>query len=231
MDLLRNPKWNREKPTTVLLVRFGEKEHLERFRFSGEMFIRPIEFYAKYEDEGELRGDPNEGTDQIFQPGRVERMTVEGAGEKFVLESDQLVGPVRLNMGIAPRVNIFCLSAIKPPFQSPVLDPRNQEFGEFMVLIKNIQGFIDRVKLGLRKMGLKCNFDLVEYLDGENHSGDTGVFRKSDAFEYQSEFRFAVYPGFDADKPVQIGSLEDITSEIMLSKKIESIRLEPYDES
>jgi hypothetical protein len=61
----------------------------------------------------------------------------------------------------------------------------------------------------------ECEWRLVEYYDAETYSGETGPFRKPCTFAYQKEFRFIVQPGSSSPINLEIGSLADITSEVL----------------
>jgi hypothetical protein len=56
---------------------------------------------------------------------------------------------------------------------------------------------------------------LVEYFDEKEYSGKVGRFRKRSIFGYQNEFRIAVEPGSGEPMKLAVGSLLDITSEVL----------------
>ncbi|MGH7039541.1 MAG: hypothetical protein ACREE4_18830, partial [Stellaceae bacterium] len=104
-----------------------------------------------------------------------------------------------------------------------LLDERNFAFGDSFVLVLNTQEFINRIDKAVRLARLCGDYNLVEYYDIEKLSGDVGPFRKSALFSYQREFIIVVYPGSPDPIRLSVGSLEDITTPILLLSEINSL--------
>jgi hypothetical protein len=83
------------------------------------------------------------------------------------------------------------------------------------VVILKTRDFLDRVLAAASSRGLQCEWRLVEYYDAKTYSGETGPFRKPSTFAYQKEFRFIVQPGSSSPINLEIGSLADITSDVL----------------
>ena len=100
-------------------------------------------------------------------------------------------------------------------------------FGDAFVIVTNVTEFIRRVvsaanekRDGIRSVESR----MVEYYDADEDSGDVGRFRKRSQFAYQNEFRIVVEPGSIGPRNLCVGSLLDITSEVLPS----SAALEPW---
>ena len=203
----------------MVLMKMGQRAHLEALRQDGLLHMNPLIYFAKLEGDI-VRADRFEGTDQIHQPDAVTRLTIEGkdvagVARKIVVTPADMAGPLSVTLSTTPRYNIYCMFGIRRPFKAPFIDARNFAFGDSCILVLDTQAFVDRASAAATKAGLECDFRPVEYYDAARHSGATGPFRKSSNFDYQNEFRIAVYPG--RNDPVQIlaGSLVDITTPVL----------------
>jgi len=87
----------------------------------------------------------------------------------------------------------------------------NFTFGDTFAVIRNAPEFVRRVSSAAQAIGQEARCSLVEYIDNSHH-GEVGAFRKSSAFEYQSEFRVAIFPGFGRAHVLEIGDISDIAS-------------------
>jgi hypothetical protein len=102
------------------------------------------------------------------------------------------------------------------------VDDRNFEFGSSFVIVLNSFEFRRRFISSSTRLRLQWQDGLVEYYELDKYSGETGAFRKPSRFAYQSEFRLTVRPGVLLRK-LEIGNLEDITSEILPLPEINRI--------
>jgi hypothetical protein len=97
---------------------------------------------------------------------------------------------------------------------SLVVDERNFAFGDAFCVVINTGAFFERIAAAIDILGCGSDAKLVDYYDENEHSGDTGPFRKPSSFSYQREFRLAIYPGSDDPIRLNVGNITDITTPI-----------------
>jgi hypothetical protein len=175
--------------------------------------MNPQRYFQEIESDP-LRGDRYETIDRMDQPKDVRRLTIKCKNREIVITSDRLVGPVCIRLDKAP-CNIYCMFAITKP-ASPLVDQRNLE-GDWdsFVVILNTTTFLNRMCSAAARKRFSYEFRGVEYHDPTNYSGETGPFWKPNTLSYQNEFRFIVRPGSASPIDLKIGSLADITSEVL----------------
>jgi hypothetical protein len=96
-------------------------------------------------------------------------------------------------------------------------------FTKAIIVVLRSATFIERVCAKAAERGFQCTYRLVEYYDEETHDGETGPFLKPSRFAYQNEFRFAISPGDIKPICLEVGSLLDITSEILPLARINEL--------
>jgi hypothetical protein len=199
----------------ALLMKFSKREYLEEFRQTGLLYMQPLAYFTHLESDG-VRSDRFEGSTRIIQPRDLKEFTfthplvgtIKGNSEDFA-------GPVKISLQSTMSCNVYCMFAVSKPVSGEPVDARNLAFGDSFVLVLNTQEFVNRVSLAAQANGLSGSCGFVEYFDGAEHTGDTGPFRKPDIFAYQNEFRFVMKPGSANPIALEIGSLRDITSEVL----------------
>lgn len=203
------------------LLKFGEKKHIQEFRNDGLLYMRSLAEFAQLESDM-ARGDCFEGSTTIIQPKHIE-MTLNGSKiglGKITVNPLDLTGPVRIALQRTASCNVYCMFAITKPTDEELVNRKNLQFGDSCVLILNPTEFLNRVFRAAEGAGLSITCGLVEYYDAEEFSGDTGRFRKRSIFAYQNEFRIVVEPGSVTPIKLFIGSLTDITSEVIPSSEV-----------
>ena len=211
-----------ERSTVGLLLKFGRREHVERMLFEGELYCQTLEYFRTLERDGN-RGDPLEGTEYAYQPDTI-TLTVEIAGQKTVFGRESLAKPVLLRPESYSSLNVFCTYGVQP--DTVYVDPRNLDFGEACLVVRDVREFLGRCEKGARAHGRELKRSLVRYVDEEWHDGFIGPFRKYRQYEYQSEFRILLTAGSGKPYCLRIGALTDIAT-IVRSKDINrTIRLE-----
>ena len=204
----------------AVLMKFGQRAHLNEFRSEGLLYMKPQRHFAEIEKDA-VRLDPLEGTDRIYSPSDIQRLVIAGpvdeAGtiQEVVITQADLAGPLSLTLTTTHRYNLFCMYGLAAPLTPPSIDERNFGFGDAFILIRNTQAFLDRACAAIAAAGFNCKYRFVSYYDPATHSGETGVFRKPDAFVYQKEFRIAVWPGMIEPLQIRLGDLSDITSPVL----------------
>jgi hypothetical protein len=206
-----------------MLLKFGQRQHIESFRNNGLLHMNPSDYFSALEDD-HVRTDRFEGTDQIQQPHDISHIRIEAIdeGNVFWLRPRDLAGPVLLNFGRS-RYNIFCMFSVENPGDGLFVDERNFAFGDSFIIVLNTQAFIDRVCTAAAAVGFCCEYKPIEYYDVATHSGETGPFRKPSNFAYQQEFRFALSPGDKSPVRLTLGDLTDITSPIFALSDINTL--------
>jgi hypothetical protein len=101
--------------------------------------------------------------------------------------------------------------ALRASVAKNLINPKNFTFGDTYAVVKDGDEFLRRVRTAAQCAGLMLEIKMVEYVDPREHQGPMGVFRKSSAFAYQSEFRIALMPGTGVPFPFRVGDLSDIT--------------------
>jgi hypothetical protein len=209
----------------MVLFKFGERQFLEELRKRGLLYMKASTKFAELEKDADyasgakvdpVRADRFEGTDFAYHPKR-HPIVIEGPG----LDSQGNPQHFRIAEDVADHTrvsldnlscNVFCMYATTMPV--PV-DERNFGFGNSFVFIKNTLEFLRRVSTTANALGLQYEHKLVEYYDLDKHSGPTGPFRKRSEFAFQNEFRLVVRPACNPARRLEIGSIEDITSEVL----------------
>jgi hypothetical protein len=198
------------------LLKFGERQHLEELRNDGLLYMRSLAEFMKLESDV-ARGDFYEGVTDIIQPKHVKNFILEapGFGRHAVNPSD-LCGPVRIAKYETLACNVYCMFAITGPVDGELINSQNRQFGDSFLLVLHPQELLDRVVKAAREIGLaRIEWRLVEYFDESEYSGKVGRFRKRSIFAYQNEFRIVVEPGSNEARKLTVGSLIDITSEVL----------------
>jgi hypothetical protein len=211
------------KRTIYGLLKFGERQHIQAFRNDGLLYMKSLAEFAKLEGDIE-RDDCFEGTDTIIQPKHLGECIFD-AGEmglgKFVARPSDFAGPLRIGRNRTVSCSVYCMFAITKPVDGELANPKNFEFGDSCVLVLNPTEFLSRVFRAAKDAGLNyLEYRLVEYYDAEEYSGDTGRFRKRSKFAHQNEFRIVVEPGSETPRELSVGSLIDITSEVLMSSEV-----------
>lgn len=150
------------------------------------------------------RSDSKEAVSHCFQPD-----TVNIQFNEITIESNELAGAVIVQTKEFDFYNIFCLYAINNGnFQelnddnysefinSLQIHENNKAFGDFCVVIHNVETFIERVKKAVLKKNFSMKANFVNYYDIDSFSGSfngiDAVFHKHDKFSYQNEYRIVI---------------------------------------
>jgi hypothetical protein len=189
-----------------VLLKFGQKSHLESFCSLGECYMQSIEYFRNLEGD-EARGDRLEGTRKIWQPQHIGRIYFGGID----LDPRDLVGPVKLRGINDHYCNLFCMYCLNRPTDLFPIDLRVRQFGEAFAVVTNTSKFLHRFKVAAQKAHFCLQGGFVTYFDIQEYSGETGTYRKSGDYEWQREYRLALSPGSKAPIKLMLGDLRDIT--------------------
>jgi hypothetical protein len=198
----------------IILMKFGMNSHLEEFR-NGLIYARHISEFSK-SSAGDARVDRYEGAEWMYQPDEIRKLTIsrKKPDKDIVLGSKNFAGPLVYSTGKKANCNIYCMYSIGNPPPEPLVDERNQTFGDSFVIVIDTQAFLDRVATAVRKIQFACDCGRIDYYDDSRYSGETGPFKKPSRFAHQQEFRIAFYPGVDGPLRLEVGSLADITTPV-----------------
>jgi hypothetical protein len=205
-----------------LLLKFAtEKQHLEEFR-DGLLFMRPLAYFARLEETCAGRGDRFEGTSAIIQP-KDSKVIIDtgnrGIG-KIIARPEDLAGPVRIVRSSTRSCDAYCMVAVRRVVDGGLVPIAVTKFGDWFVIVTNVSDFLSRVDgvMEAENSGItRLERRLVEYCDTKEYSGEMGRFRKRTEYQHQSEFRIVVEPVSAEYRNFFVGSLRDITSEVLPS--------------
>lgn len=204
-------------------LKFGSLENMTNLLENGTIYMNPIQYFRKVEDE-ELRGDKYEGASKIINslPGKFKIPNIE---REFNYQKLHIVESFEEVLG-----NIYSLYCISSHgFPNPLdfeLDPRNHRFGTHCVMMKDNQYFLDALESELVKQGLKFRHGFVNYYDKEVKNGRVSLFEKPIEFEYQKEFRLYVENENIEPLKLNLGSLKN-KAELISMEDALLIRLKP----
>lgn len=208
----------------VAFVKIGEKEHIDEFYYNGLIYMNPINYFKKIEDR-KLRGDVHEGRCLVSQ-GDTIRLKLNNDWLEFSKETNQSFNCQYYQEYEKTKGNIFSMHTLFMPEDNEILtvDKRNQEFGDYCLIITYTEEFIKRVKASFEAKNIKLNYGLVKYYDYKTFSGKAGVFHKSNIYDYQNEFRLFCENESDNPFSIRIGSISDI-SKVFKSQDLSDIRV------
>ena len=187
------------------LFKFGEKCHIDEFA-AGTLYLNTLDYFVKLEGD-RVRRDTNEGTAYWMQPS-VSKFSFQHEGS--FREIKGIVGPIRYRDPRELDVNVLSLYALRSWDTGGLVEARTLEFGESVAVILQGDEFLRRVRRAAEAREHRIEWNLVEYCDAATYHGEMGLFRKPSEFEYQSEFRIAIRPGFGRPFELNVGSLNDI---------------------
>ncbi len=179
------------------------------------------------------RADSNEGS-YIYQGRHLSRMVISVNGQDRVIPPSDIV-KVSTHANVLDAWRVFSVFAGYPRPGDPkvVTDeslarittfPAQRlscEFGDYTVLIHNIQPFLDRVQAYCVDSGYGLRTGFVTYIDPDRDSVTPArdnplkpIFHKYDIFAYQQEIRIAVLPTHEQESPLilDIGDISDIAA-------------------
>ena len=201
--------------TPVTLVKVCDKIFMKKLLEEGEVFMRPLEYYRKLENDGgdlsDGRGDAYEGIDAITQA------TAIYIGGKEI----ETPFTIRHNFPNGNRGLIYCLYGVYNDSYANgelILPDAMKEMGDTAVVIKDPMSFIDRCVAAARNAGAgQIAAGSVGYYDETEGDYFLSPFGKRQKFKSQSEYRLYIPCNKKGDFTLSIGSIEDIADIFPLS--------------
>ncbi len=208
----------------TLLVKFGEFRFIQKMLAEGELYFRPLAYFAKTDRQFGI-GDALETALDYYCPPSP-RITLRlNDGRDFEWNEGARIEYHRTDE--AKEGHIFCMSMvdwmIEPPklrIAEPGKMPRIGQNYDAMVVVIDARAFVRRVKRELSAAGYRVLYRPVEYYPEKNHCRETvGPFDKRERYSGQREFRFLFYGGGEDPMAVRIGFLHDIAVLVRLPFK------------
>lgn len=197
------------KSPLSLLIKFGEKEHLESMLKDGNIHCKSIKWCAEHED-GNLRGD---GFEAVIKTQFLENPEIhlKEAGNS---KSEWM----RLNVKTAlykeyhkePIGNLFCMSMFPVSEGIFRIDEKCNRFGGYLLFIHNQVEFFRRIDDALTTLGIDFCCGEINYLNLHKHTGEKKLFQKDTEYSFQHEYRFHLHTSFTDTFEFSIGNIEDI---------------------
>ncbi len=193
------------------LLKFGQREYMERLLFSGEIYLNPIRNYR--ESKLPEIADTNEGLCYL-----------ENTQLKSISFNHPSIGEGKLNItegsisrllqfDDAPYLNFSMCSVSSRSFLETNdyrINKRLLAFGDTCVMIKDPLQFLKAVTLKLKELNHKYEIGFVNYHDySSKEKFELTPFDKSHEFEHQEEFRIVILAKQYQPLVVNIGSIEE----------------------
>ena len=231
-----------------LAFKISDLEKIEALQ-KGLIYMNSLSYFSEIEEKTliSVRNDPLEKVYSKTHSGKGKnspRILMKVSGEEkdeFIDLGDDV--NLKIEYGDPSNIMIFCMSAFADNGTGRIpgerdgafhLDKRFKEFGTHLLIIKNIDEFIQRLNKAISTSNhvyWSENFHeiygLVQYKDLKNFSGHIGIFRKDIKYEWQQEFRICfgvtneglnINGGFE----LNIGDISDITEVIPVQTMIKN---------
>lgn len=227
-----------------MLMKFGSKENLEKLQ-AGQLYMKNLKYYVNLEKatSDEDVGDKYDGQ-VMLQDVKVSMVTVDA--DEFITQFDAPAASLELGYLKCPVLCMFMYdyrNHTKEEIIGDTLKVRyefNEEqlrkmpnFGEYVLIVKNGNEFVDRIKKGLLAANVGYTRDFVQYYETNNLEHLRQVqcdnsriaFWKRQKYSYQQEYRFLIHNFVDDFLCVEIGDISDIT-EIRKTEEVLNTYLE-----
>lgn len=214
----------------VLLKFADDLKHLAALREEGLVYMKPLDYFRKLEDEDEERGDKFEGSSRIWQPHHME-LTLDVAGVGlYTAVPGEITAPIRYSLPGQRALNVFCTTAIELSAKTGQFEIDKATAFRPWVTIIAPKLLSARLEAAANRMNFSFGSGFVEYYEGAEYTGETGPFRKRTRFRHQQEFRFIIDRGTTICETLSlwIGSLEDISTPAIPSDRINEAKWQVF---
>ena len=210
-----------ERIPRVLLIKFLDSIYEKNFRM-GKLYMNPIKYFQIVEEEklSKVRRDETDGVTASFD---AKKATLEING----CQVNGLRGRINFFPPHIENINIFCMTGLSTreiisPNKKILFSDKFKTFGDKAILIKPdcVPEFMSRIRTAIykRKYLYACPgepyiFTHVDY-EKDDYNGSMGVFKKFNNFQWQREWRIALYRHTKkpSSKPLilSIGSINEL---------------------
>lgn len=213
-----------------MLMKFGSENNLRKLQ-AGQLYMKNLKYYVDLEKttDDEDVGDKYDGQ-MMLQDVKISMYTVDT--HEFIAQFDAPSASMNLGYLECP---VFCMfmfdyrNHVEENLEGENLTVKYQfteeqlkkmpNFGDSVLIIKNGDEFVNRVKKGLLEAGYGFSRDHVQYYAFNNveqlkqiQSDNSRIaFWKRDKYSYQQEYRFLIHDFVDDYLSVDIGDISDIT--------------------
>lgn len=203
---------------TCFLKFSEESTYLLDLAKKGHVYINNVEHFKKHEENG-YKYDRHELASSYHQHIGA-HVTI--ADRKF-----KIAEPFSIRHGDDLNfTHIYCLyslsdESINKNVNNRIFDKRLwDDFGNYLLLIHNVEVFLDRLLSEFKERGFGYSASHVEYFCPNTYDGPVGPFRKRNIYDYQCEYRIAINAPVDGPiTDLYIGDLTDICSTPMHKSK------------
>ncbi|EHK2402859.1 hypothetical protein ACRTAL_000263 [Clostridium perfringens] len=224
-----------------MFIKFFKCEAYRDDLVNGKLYMNTNVDFSKRENKEVLSNgqyDGYEGTQLLLNPDEKTKLVVKEKNGKMCVvveekEDDNDISQIRnVQLGRLKNINyIYCMYTLGILENNDILEIEKiddrilQAFGNYFVLILNMEEFLKRVKLALGKNGFKeedFNRGQVKYKKNNGGAIRLGTYAKFDLFEYQKEFRISIKTNKKGKKDYIVLDIGDI-SDIIVYGKINDI--------
>jgi len=214
---------NMESDRVLALFKFGKREHIDQFVHEGHIYMNPLNYFKTLENDL-LRTDKHEGASYNLQADGAKLLVeLNGKWVDIARIKEQMVW----SDGSKHITKVFCMYALLGSTSKNLVDPRNFDFGDTFVVLKDGDEFLRRVHATAKKENIVLKQGFVEYVNKATYDGAMGVFRKFSEFAYQSEFRLSVITEKETPFSLRIGNISDISMIGPLAELNKRIKISP----
>lgn len=194
---------------SLSLLRFSEACWNSETIASEKLRFTPIKNWQELEGKDAARGDAWEGASRVDQAENIKSVKIrfhqDPSGEWIkheLVKQSQVV--IRGTSTDFPATHGICFNMLTGRLITEAVSNREnsidlsrfrQEFGPSLLVVKDVQKFLDLVISAIRALNSEIDSSShgsVKYIDPESYSGKYNIYMKPNMFDWQNEFRIAV---------------------------------------
>lgn len=191
-------------------IKFGEKEHMEKLFYEGELYCNTINYFPELRSINKM-ADEYDGADSIYQAKNLKIKL----HDKILATADKAQFYKR---DLSLKGNIYCLYGIEEndlaltdKLSKLNLDLTAIDWGDTAVFIYDTKEFLRRVQTALESQEKEFEISPVIYYNQETYQGKLTPFHKRKLFEDQNEIRYWIHNTINDVIKIYIGNMSDIS--------------------
>ena len=207
----------------MLLCRcFDSEEHANEF-LDGKIRMMSLEYYRKKEADENGRKDKFEGTQKLWQG---QHTTIKIFGH--TISGDNGLGFVQIRTDdFEQNTKICCCTMLQLANNEINVDSLMKFNLPYCVIFTDAKAFLLQYINAAKEKNISAKAKAISFYDEKTYSGDLDEFMKPKAFEWQNEFRLALYTEQIEPVYLEIGDLhkiahlyktEDLIKELLCAK-------------